>query len=107
MSNIFLLIILVSLFISTATYKLPSLNTENNNSIKPKKLLDTSLENIDSALRSNDFQKVCIESIFSQQIIASNINELKKLEPYYDWIQMNNLIKNISKKHCLAKSPDQ
>tara|TARA_Y100001968_G_C19390568_1_gene735320 strand:- start:75 stop:404 length:330 start_codon:yes stop_codon:yes gene_type:complete len=105
MKNFLSLIIIILALISPSAYKTSPLYGDNNNSIKLKKSLDTSLENIDSALRSNDFKKVCAESLYSQQIITKNISELRKLEPYYDWHQMNSVIKNISKKFCLARNP--
>ena len=93
---IILLTIPVTLFINTKHIN----NKSKMASLNSLKEFNSSLERIESYLEIKDIDKVCKESLFAKNKILTNLNLLKKVEPYYDWHEIKKVLGLISKKFC-------
>ncbi len=66
----------------------------------PKILFDKHMETLEIQLDANKFKAACREAKISADIINSNIDEFKKIEPNYNWKEIKNVLLEIPKKHC-------
>ena len=42
----------------------------------------------------------CDNALLAVSLIEKNIKSLRRIEPYYDWIEIKSLLKMISNKNC-------
>ncbi len=81
----------------------PLLPKPNKNILKKNYLIERfneSLTRIEIYMLNGENKKVCKESIKVQKIINGNLNQLQLLEPYYDWDEINKLLKELPKQLC-------
>ena len=63
-------------------------------------LINKSLEILESKFRTADYHKGCIEALNAAKLIENSINSLKLIEPNYDWIEIREVLLEISNKKC-------
>ncbi len=69
----------------------------------PLKTVDKHLEQIEDYLRDENMPKACIEAKTAAKIIKLNISNLKKIEPYYNWEEIRNVLLELPRAYCVEK----
>ncbi len=65
-----------------------------------KKRLDASMERIEDGISTYNKDIICHESNYSIKLIKKNLVQLKKVEPYYDWQEIEEILKINRNKYC-------
>ncbi len=80
-----------------------------NNSNTEKELyeINRSLERIEMQMRNTDNINVCLEARKTIQLIKKNIKGLMILEPNYNWLEIQEVLLELERKHCSIGSPKQ
>ena len=95
----FLKFLISSILFSQVTWE----ETKPNNQ-RPEELLlqvNSGLERLEIDLRGNVYKKACLEAAKTAELIKNNYNELKAIEPYYNWLEIKKTLNGISKKYSL------
>ena len=87
------------LILSSLIFPLEAANI--NRSEVYKKKFDIYLENIDKALQIEDSNSLCIDIKAVLLLMKTRIYDLKRIEPYYDWVSLEKLFSEMKKNYCL------
>ena len=71
-----------------------------SNLLSPIESLNNSLNSLEEYQRQGNQSGICLEAIKSEKIIIKNIKNLKKIEPYYDWVNIRNVLISIQNDTC-------
>tara|TARA_Y100001968_G_C19215134_1_gene646789 strand:- start:21 stop:314 length:294 start_codon:yes stop_codon:yes gene_type:complete len=93
--NIILIILLLSTEISHTKTSEESLNSQ-----QALVEFDYYLEEIENKIRLNKFKDACFLSVKASKIIEKNFNQLKDIEPYYHWEEINKSLIKLTEQNC-------
>ncbi len=93
-----LLAIASLLLMTTAFNKIKEIGTRNT--FKNLSVINNKLEKLEINLRNSDLKETCSNANTALRIIARKEDGLKKLEPYYDWKEIKQLLQIISDNSC-------
>ena len=65
-----------------------------------KQEFDIHLEVIDQAIQSQKYSEACDNAIKAAKVVKQNIKELRKLEPYYNWREMREVLLEVPLNLC-------
>ena len=66
--------------------------------------VDKSMDNIEKGIKLKNSEMICIESKKLSKLILRKQIELKRIEPYYDWNEINLTLIQKGKDHCKERS---
>ncbi len=80
------------------------LNTSKESGIssaeKELKLLNKNLEALENGINGSNSKEICLKLKESIQIITNKNSDLKSLEPYYHWHDINEVLVKLLKNYC-------
>ncbi len=76
--------------------KLPSNKVPTNTLFE----INNQMELLDDSIQSENDFKSCIHSQKAHQLIQSDLKSLKRLEPYYQWEEIINVLETTSNMYC-------
>ncbi len=62
------------------------------------------MDNIEKGIKLKNSEMICIESKKLSKLILRKQIELKRIEPYYDWNEINLTLIQKGKDHCKERS---
>ncbi len=93
-------ILFLSIGLSFVLVKASAQQFAKSNAQIYKSKFDNHLEQIEKSLKIGDYTRTCKEASHAARIIKTNIEDLKRLEPDYNWADMNNLLMTMPSIHC-------
>ena len=80
-----------------------SISFSKNKPIKQKKEFDLIMDQLYLSLQESNSQNSCLEANAAAKLIKDNFAGFKKIEPYYQWLNIEQVLTSIAKKNCQPK----
>ena len=70
-------------------------------------VINKSLESLDIYIRNSNYNDACLEALNAAKLIKDGIDELQIIEPFYDWLEIREVLIQIPNQHCTQNSKEK